>query len=142
MKSFPTFWHSVCLLNVWPSAAALALKGEVSMSRARHEQTCQINQDTWFLLWLGKREAFVFVELDVSCCELSVRFCDCVSHFVFCLRSQGFVLGTLVSSCVVALRGISEIYQFAFRKLRCVTFADSAMSNRLLALATAARSPR
>ena len=33
------------------------------------------------------------------------------------------MLGNLVSSfCVVALRCISEIYQFAYRKLRCVTF--------------------
>ena len=78
---------------------------------------------------VGKREAFVFIELDVSCCELSFRFCDCVSHFVFCLRSQGFVFGDLVSSCIVALRGISEIYQFAFRKLRCVTFAICTLRN-------------
>ena len=28
-----------------------------------------------------------------------------------------------MNSCVVALRCISEIYQFAYRKLRCVTFA-------------------
>ena len=82
------------------------------------------SQDTVTLfVVVEKREAFVFVELDVSCCELSFRFCDCVSHSVFCLRSQGFVLGDLVSSCVVALRCISEIYQFAFRKLRWVTFA-------------------
>ena len=56
----------------------------------------------------------------------SVRFCDCVFHFVFCLRSWDFVIGNLVSSFrVVALRCISEIYQFAYRKLRCVTFTSS-----------------
>ena len=47
----------------------------------------------------------MFVELDVSCCGLSFKFCDCVSHFVFCLRSQGFVLGNLVSSRVALYLG-------------------------------------
>ena len=34
-----------------------------------------------------KKEAFVFVGLDVSCCELSL-ICDQVSHFVFCRISR------------------------------------------------------
>ena len=36
-----------------------------------------------------EKEAFVFVELDVSCCELGL-VCDQVSHFVFCRISSEF----------------------------------------------------
>ena len=55
------------------------------MSRVRHEQTCQINQDTLFLLWLGKGKH--------SCLSnLTCRAVNLVSGFVTVFLTLFFAL--------------------------------------------------
>ena len=78
------FGHSDC---IWMFITSVCFGYQ--KERGNHNITKEHNsQDTVTLfVVVEKRDAIVFVELDVSCCGLSFKFCDCVSHFVFCLRS-------------------------------------------------------